>query len=515
MNIEKYCKTNLLDVKIKKNLLYIEDMVCHIVDLEEVSGGLIDEEFMFNSIDGVDESVTHFLYEFGGRWYLQNVNSAEVDLEEFKYIGLAKQTFPMKSFLGIHSGYELMNGVGVYDDWIRKAKFLQVETLGICEKHTLAGAIIFQNKCRAAGIKSIIGMTIEVQNEFGDTYDLKAYARDFQGWQKLLKFNYIINVDGMLTIPESFVEANRDGLYLVLDPKTLDFDKLPNFGDFYQVDTPNYLDMIRKETFLDNLEKYVASDVPPIFIQDAYYLEQEDYLAREFLWQSAKKFDDRTNNQYFKNKTQILKEIIPLFEKDSDGWKRLFKAASKNEDKMVSECSFVYDTNTRHLPKYKMTADEKLMYKSNTDMFLSLIKKGFKDRDIKNSEKYLARLKEEIRILKKGDVIDYFLVLYDIIQFANRENILIGIGRGSAGGSLVSYLLGIIQIDPLEFDLLFERFLNDGRMGMLKDFVSYSIHTEDGQIDLIDGTVVKILRDGVELTIFVNEVEEGDDLISY
>ncbi len=111
-----------------------------------------------------------------------------------------------------------------------------------------------------------------------------------------------------------------------------------------------------------------------------------------------------------------------------------------------------------------MTDEEKEKFETNEDLFWHLIEDGFK-RKIKNDhDKYLKRIEKEFSVIEMGNVVDYFLILWDIIKFARSNGILVGVGRGSAGGSIISYLLDIIQLNPLEFDLLFERFLNEGRI---------------------------------------------------
>ena len=114
-----------------------------------------------------------------------------------------------------------------------------------------------------------------------------------------------------------------------------------------------------------------------------------------------------------------------------------------------------------------------------------------------------------------GDVIDYFLSLHDIINYAKSKKMLTGIGRGSAGGSLVAYLMGIIQVDPLRFDLLFERFLNSGRMGKFEDRPSYSVETEDGTLEFQEGSLVRIKRNEKETVVFIHELVEGDEILNY
>lgn len=513
--LEKYCKTMLLDFVIDESLLILGEEVYSII--EDDSKILFDEEMDFFQQEDWEDDIDGWVYEFGGRWYTQSKDSLEVEFKELKYVGKAIDKLGTKSFLGVRSGYELMNGMGLYGDWVKKAKFLGVESLGICERSTLSGALLFQNECLKNGIKPIIGMTIPTKHK--TQFDIKCYVMNFQGWLNLLKFNEKLNVDGSQYIDFEFLKDNRIGLYVVADPKSMPFEEANELSihiDFYQLDTVRFLNEERDKGYLDNLEKYLLGEIDPISIVDAFYLEKNDWRTREMLWTINKAFDDKTDNQYFKSNTEYAMELVTMFEKGSKSWIKLYKKAIEGESRLIESCNFTYDTNTRHLPRYKMTKEEEEEFSSNNDFFIHLIKKGLKDRKIKDTQKYIDRLKIEIDVLKAGDVIDYFLSLYDIIKYAKSKGMLTGIGRGSAGGSLVAYLLGIIQIDPLEFDLLFERFLNSGRMGKWEDRPSYTFESEDGtSIELGEGSLATIVRDGEEKVVYCHQIKEGDEIIKY
>lgn len=511
--LNTYCTSMLLDFEIDGDVLRIDDKNYLILN-DEIN--LIDEdgEFEPDSVFELDETKDGFVYEFGGRWYTQT-KGEDLQLNELAYVGKAKQKLPTQAFLGIRSGYELMNGIGLYKDWIAKAKFLGVETLGICERNTLGGVLAFQSECKNANIKSVIGMSVPIIGS--KTYDVKLYAKDFQGWLNLLKFNTIINVDLKVGIPLETLENNKEGLFVIADPKSMDYHSVNELDvDFYQLDTANFLNADRDEKYIDNLELFLTSDLEPISITDAFYLEANDFRTRESIWTINKAFDDKTDNQYFKTKDQLAKELILMFEEGNRSWIPLFKKSVANESLLIEGCTFEYDTDTRHLPRYIMSEEESENFNTNEELFLHIVKKGFKDRNIADASKYIARLKKEIAVLKMGDVIDYFLSLHDIIGYAKRQNMLTGIGRGSAGGSLVAYLMGIIQVDPLRFDLLFERFLNEGRMGRFEDRPSYKITQEDGSvIEFEEGSLVRIKRNDNERVVFVHELVEGDDIIIY
>lgn len=509
-DLEKHCKSMFLNFQIDGSILSLDEKEYQIVGNEEL---IFDEEFNF--LPESEYNVDGFVYQFCGRWFLQNFGE-EVSMHELKYIGKPLQKLKSKHFLGIHSGNELLNGVGLYEDWIKKALFLGIKTLGISEKNNVGGSMDFQKKCLKNGIKPIIGLSLDVKDG-QDFYSIKCYAKNFQGWQNLLKFTYKINVDNEPCVEKSFVENNCDGLFIIVDPKTCNFKDYSSLTEYYQLDTVIFDEENKDIEYVNNLEKFLISPMKPVLIGDAYCIEKNDWEAREKLWGIAKSFDYRSKNQYFKSNDEIAVELIKMFEKNNDSWLKLFKEAESNLDFIVENCNFKIDTTSRHLPKYKMTEEEYSNFSNNEQLFMHLIKKGFSERGIKKSlqKDYLERLKKEIDVLKKGNVIDYFLITRDILNFAKSKGILVGIGRGSAGGSLVSYLLGIIQIDPMEFELIFERFLNEGRMGNLQECDAYLIETSEGNIKLNEKSILKVNRLGKEKNIFVEDLSLGDEIIGY
>ncbi len=511
--LERYLKKSLIKYSLSENVLTVDEKKYLIIDEDEL---LFDEEFNF--LPKVEGGIENVIFIFGGRYYSHKIGE-EIELKEFKYIGESNQKLPTKSFLGIHSGFELMNGIGLYKDWIKKAKFLGIKTLGICEYKTLRGALIFQNECKKNDIKPIFGMSIPVKGI--EEFTIKLYVQNFQGWLNLLKFNSILNVDGKSFIALNELKMNSEGLFIIADPKTTPFEEINcaiNDGlvvEYYQLDPVEFTVPNEDKNFLSNFEKYLRSDMEPISISDAYYLEKEDSQIREALWAINKSFDTKTKNQYFKNRDQYATELIEMYEPENKHWIKLVNKAFENEEDLIEECNFTYDTDTRHLPRYIMTKEESEEYETNEDLFIGLIKKGFAKKDIKDPQKYIERLKTEIDVLKAGDVLDYFLGLYDIVRYSKTQDMITGIGRGSAGGSLVAYLLGIIQVDPLKFDLLFERFLNSGRMGSIEECAAFEIETEDGKIVINEGTIIKISRKGFEKIVFIEDLEEGDIIIEY
>ena len=509
--LEQHCEKMLLNYSIEGDVLIVGGNKYEIIDSEQV---LFNEDFDFLPYyDNGD--INKFVYQFCGHWYIQE-DGEETTMTPLKYIGEVKQRVQTNHFLGIHSGNELLNGVGLYSDWIKKAKFLGIKTLGICEKNNIGGSLDFQKQCIKNGVKPVIGISIDIKRG-KDIYSIKCYSKNFIGWQNLLKFTYKLNVENEPNIDESFLIENMDGISVIIDPKSCQNIGFSNITNLYQLDTVIFEEENKDIQYVGNLKSFILSDMKPISIFDAYYIEKDDYKVREKLWGIAKSYDFRSKNQYFKNNDAFATELMQMFVKGNTSWIKLFKEAESNLNDLVESSNFVYDTTSRHLPKYEMTDEESKNFSSNDQLFMHLIKEGFKDRGIKKEvqQKYVNRLKSEIDVLRKGDVIDYFLITRDILNFAKSKDILIGIGRGSAGGSLVSYLLGIIQINPIEFDLIFERFLNEGRMGALTECKGYLIGTSDGNIKLNEKSILKVLRNGIEINTFVEELQINDIIKKY
>lgn len=445
-------------------------------DTYELSGPNVDGLLFdrgFNYI-GTPITANNYIYKFGRLYYtLRKGNESKVKLKLLKYIGKVDSDLPTESFLGVRGPFELLNGTGDYGDWCRKANFFGVSILGICEKNTLAGVLKFQLECQKHGLKPVIGETVTVFNQKKDLlYDVKVYVVDETGWMNLLSINKEINVDNNVRIDEERFLSLTKGLIIVIDPKSLQFKDVPKEfeGAYYQLDSVRFDSNERDKTYLLNLQEYFSSSMLPTNICDAYYLDQEYFYLKKALNSSAGISNDFSKNQYFKCNEEYLMEIRELFSaNDQDVMLDIIGFAIENTNDIAERCSnFKVDLSQRHLPKYKMTEEEFKKYDgSKVDMLISLVADGFNSMgisDVDEQEKYLDRLETEIDVIKYGDVVDYFLILWDITQWCKRQGILVGFGRGSACGSLVAYLLGLTHINPFDYDLLFERFLNKGRV---------------------------------------------------
>ena len=439
-------------------------------------GLLFDEEFKLITNDFDDEYINlsdYIVYEFGRKFYYTDVKKKKDLLSLFKYVGEAVQDFNIPfTYLGVHGQYELLNGSREYSDWIKKAKFLGIKNLGICEKNTMAGVMKFQLECVKKDINPVLGVTLTVRTDSNSIYDIKIYIEDERGWDNLLSIYKEVNIVNTSFIYEKDLFQYSSGLTCIICPKSLEFEKLllnkykkafKNF--YYQIDTVEFESKEADKNYLSSLNKYLNFDIEPVLINDSYYLDVEESHIKQILNSISGKRELLSNNQYFKNLDDSFIEFQQLFS-NSDKFFDLFLKAIENTNKITETCTFKVCTTERHLPKYLMNDEEKAKYGDDYEaLFWDIILQNFDKKCPKGKEQeYLERLEYEFNVIKYGDVINYFLILWDVIRWCKKEGILVGHARGSAAGALISYMLEITQVDPIRWGLLFERFLNEGRV---------------------------------------------------
>lgn len=402
-------------------------------------GILFDEEFHW-ACDLTDYD--YYIFRFGSIWYsLEKGKEKNVKLERVKWIGKARlddELFRISTYIGIHGPFELMNGVGLYDEWCKKAKFLGITSLGLCEKGTLAAAMKFQNACQKAGLRAIQGLEIKILNEQKDLkYTVKAFVKNNVGWSNLLKLNEIMNTEDSSFVSEEELEEYCDGLIFIWDPKTIAYKDIPKnlqeLTSYYQLDTVIYEKNSRDRDYLDNLKKFFKSDLKPVAMCDAYYIEKEWSPIKDKLNKLGKVPTHESHNQYFKNYQEYFEELSYLFS-DDEKFYETFENAISNLEEISFECNFVIETQVRHMPVYRMTDEEAQQYDSNVEMFEDLIFKGLEEHP-EIFEKYSndvigERLEREMKIIEDGEVADYFLTLRDIVNWCRKNDILLGTGRG-------------------------------------------------------------------------------------
>lgn len=435
-------------------------------------GYFFDEDFRW---DNETTEYDGYVFRFGGVWYtIEKGQERDPKLNRVKWRGQSEVAGLSSNFLGVHGSFELLNGTSLYSDWVKKAKFLGIERLGIVEKGTLAGALKFQNACKSVGIIPVFGLEVPVKDEKKDiSFTYKIYAQNEKGWQHLLAINKIINCDssGKFITPKDMMEHVTD-VFIIFDPKTIDYTDVPillrnKHNVFWQADTVEYAKFNRDTEYLTNFEAFYKSKMKPVALCDAFYIEPEYYILRETVNKIGKKVNHKSYNQYFKDEVTYMEELLSLFGDQSIG-EAFYLKARENMDMIAESCNFEIPTDSRHLPRYEMTKEEKGKYESNEDMFDSLIYEGLENKpellEDYSEDVLVERIERESDTIKFGDVVDYFLILRDIVNWCKGNDILLGGGRGSSAGCLISYLFGIVNTNALKFNLLFERFLNKGRV---------------------------------------------------
>lgn len=471
--LEEYLSSNTIQHSLDKEnyTVFFEGKSYEVFEPNE-DGYFFSEDFRWDCERTEEDG---YIFRLGGVWYtLDKGKENEPKLNRVKWRGQSEMAGLSTNFLGVHGSFELLNGTGLYPDWVKKAKFLGIERLGVVEKATLAGALKFQNACKAEGIVPVFGLEVPVKDEKKDiTYTYKVYAKNEKGWQHLLALNKILNCgdNGKFVSPKDMSEHVSD-VYIVFDPKTIQLEDVPILlrnkpNVFWQVDTVKYTKNDRDTFYLMNFEQFYKSKMKPVAICDAYYIEPEYAILREVVNKIDGKVNYKSGNQYFKDEATYMEELLSLFG-DSEKGEEFYMIARSNADMIAESCNFEIPTDTRHLPRYEMTKEEKKKYTSNEDMFDSLIYEGLENKPelLKDySEDVLVeRIERESDVIKYGQVVDYFLILRDIVNWCKKNNILLGGGRGSSSGSLISYLFGLVNTNPLHFGLIFERFLNKGRV---------------------------------------------------
>ncbi|MEM6734452.1 MAG: DNA polymerase III subunit alpha [Bacteroidota bacterium] len=435
-----------------------------------------------------EDGIAFIVYLFGRCFYYTPCKASPAEMNLFKYIGEPNyEVYKAYTNLGVHGKYELLNGSMDYAMWCKKAKFYGMDALGICEKHTLAGTLPFQVAAVEAGIKPIFGMSMDVLHE-GKKNEVKVYATTQQGWAGLLRISKLLNVDRWkdpyITLPElsNYGEGNVFvfGKCWIPERNTADLMSIHFDEAFYQLDVSEFLhnqiDADHLGYAKEYLDTYPDWKLAPVLLSDTYYLDKDDFEVKKLL----NKIDTGASHylskdQYFKHFEDHYNQLQALFRaNDLNRLERLVERAAGNTVWISERAKVKIATSSLHLPVYEMTTREKAEFAGQNDLFEALLDDSFDQKVPKGKENlYNERLEREIRVIRDiaseatgndRGFVDYFLILWDLINWCKQRDIYVGPGRGSAAGSLISYLLGITSVDPIKYGLIFERFLNEKRV---------------------------------------------------
>ena len=499
----------------------------------------------------MEEGINYVVFKFGFNWFYYDLRE-DFKFNILKYIGKRKATkidIPYVN-LGVHTPYELLNGSGDLSLWIKKAKYLGHSAIGICDKNTMAATLNLQKECSKAGIKHVFGYSFTL-SFYDDKIDMKVYCQSQQGLKNLLRIQKEIMVDSEdNAITLSQLLARGEGNILVFGKLSSHWMKnnlhvineLEEAFDqvFYQVDLSEYkAERIDAEIlhatkyYFDNFyfpEKDLFS-IEPILICDNYYPDQDEAKNKIILNKIAEgAAHEQSNDQYFKDIDEHYEIFQSLFDPEKWDIYSLLDRMCKHTVDIANNAEAYFETGRMYMPEYIMLPEEKKKYGDRHNMFLDLLEEGLKTKISKEDhDKYRKRLEEEIYIIESTNNVDYFLVQWDMVNEARKRGIVTGIGRGSAGGSLVSYLLGIISIDPIKYDLIFSRFLVPERCGLnwvddvtiIGDDISINKNEEYAEVSLEGGKVLSLFKDAElrikrnkeEITVYADELLPDDEII--
>lgn len=523
-------KTDGLDTIIIENVgnfLYIQP---------NEEGKIINGDFSFilsdEELEVLDENKVNFiLFEFGGKFYYSGIKQTknkynelvyQPEFNDFKYLGKCSEDFIMDfANIGVHDEYEMLSGSGSCELWCKKAKFLNHKAIGVCNKNSLASSLSFQTSAEKLGLKCIIGETITVARNYNpeeqiqETFELKLYVMNDKGWNNLLMISKNINVDYNGFIPSEILYEYGEGICCVI-PKESEFNYLVNNRDkkgaikllakykksfdrvYYQIDTLEYESRQLFREHLNNLDNYIRffrKSVKPILINDSYYLDAEEHYLKGTLHKISGKAAPEAKDQYFKSVIETINsyrewtdEVEPLFE--------VIISGIENVSKLCNDINFRINNTERKIPKFEVEDPEGLFFEE--------LSKGINKKlvgKVDNLDEYMNRIEIECKLIVPNDLCSYFLILWDISNWCKEKDIIVGPGRGSVCGSLVAYCLDITQVDPLKYQLYFERFLNSSRVSAHH---AYRLTLENGKevtfrdgdkIPLVGGKVIEASKD--------------------
>ena len=417
--------------------------------------------------------------------------------------------------LHTHTEYSLLDGAARISELILRAKEYGMKHLAITDHGAMYGVVEFYKEAKKQGINPVIGCEVYVasRTRFDKTheYDSKyshliLLAENTVGYKNLIKivscgftegFYYKPRVDfellkehheGLIVlsaclageIPGLLMNDNYDGAKAVAQKYIDVFGK-----DNYFIEIQDH--GIREQKMINPLLIKLAKElgVGIVATNDVHYVKREDAEAQDVLMciQMDRTVDDPDRmkfetDQFYLKSPQEMEELFAYIPE-----------ALENTVKIASRCHVDFDFKTRHLPSYAVP-DGKDAYEYLRELCFSGLNKRYKDP----GEELFQRLEYELNVIKTMGFVDYFLIVWDFIHFARNNDVMVGPGRGSAAGSLVSYTLEITSIDPIKYNLIFERFLNPERISMPDIDVDFA---PEGRQKVINYVVEKYGKDCV------------------
>ena len=389
----------------------------------------------------------------------------------------------------IHTQYSICEGAIKIDELAEYCKAKKIRCLGLADNYNLCGALEFSEKLSKAGTQPIIGTQINLKED-NIIGKITLYAKTEDGYKNLTKLSSL-----------SYLKSNEDeepacnltdliknskdlilltGSYRDFFGKLLHFNKIKNFNEIINLLKKHFTNRIyieiqrHNENNEKNFENHLlnvskSTQIPLIATQEVFYLEKDMYEAHDALTCIGKKnfVDDEnrfkfSNQHFLKNHEELEKlysDIPEALENNYNFHLRFNFKPNKSKPILPS-----ITNDNLNSPKEELTKQAQEGLENRMKNFI--LKKNSSKTHKEIAEIYKDRLDHEINIINSMDYSSYFLIVSDYIKWAKKNSIPVGPGRGSGAGSLVAYCLDITDLDPIEYDLIFERFLNPDRISM-------------------------------------------------
>lgn len=417
--------------------------------------------------------------------------------------------------LHTHTEYSLLDGAASIPKLIARTKELGMSSIAITDHGNMFGAVDFYREAVKNGIKPIIGCEVYVaprtrfdkQHEYDSKLShLVLLVENETGYKNLIKIVSSAYIDGYYYKPRidfDLLNEHKDGLIALSAclageiPKALvagNYDEAKQIAEKYKAlfGADNFFIEIQdhgieeQKRIIPQLAKLAKElELGLVATNDVHYILKDDAQYQDVLMciQMEKKVDDpdrmkfQTEEFYLKSPDE-MRTLFPAFED-----------AIENTVKIADRCKFDFDFSTRHLPAYDVPQG-----KTAWEYLRELCFDGLNRKYKTVTSEMTERLEYELGVIKNMGFIDYFLIVWDFINFAKNNGVTVGPGRGSAAGSIVSYCLDITTIDPLRFSLIFERFLNPERVSMPDIDTDFA---PEGRQKVIDYVIEKYGKDKV------------------
>jgi len=415
------------------------------------------------------------------------------------------------SFVHLHShtSYSLLDGAGKIHEMIKETKRLGMDSLAITDHGNMFGSLEFYTQAKKYGIKPIIGCEAYIAprertlhkavDGEAHSYHLVLLAKNQIGYKNLIKLTSYSYLQGFYYRPRidrELLTKYSEGLIVLSacmkgeipyklrrGQKEAAIDALEYylnlFGDDFYLEIQDHGIEEEHQVYpqVQNLAKEMG--VPLIATNDVHYLKQKDSLAHDILLclQTGKDRDDPNRMRYNTDQLYLKspEEMYQLFKDNPDAVERTQEIADKVDLEI--------DLDKTYLPEFPIPESDKNL--TSNEYLEKLTRSGLGEKYKTHTKELDERLEYELKIIKKMGFAGYFLIVQDFINAAREKDIPVGLGRGSAAGSLVAYSLGITDVDPIKYDLLFERFLNPERISLPDIDIDFCYERRDEVIEYV------------------------------